>query len=213
MSQVIKRIRAIFFGGFDDAVEHSAGPRTARRIAEQPVLSADQLKASGIPAEVFGGRGFYRSKEIIDTCKLLRATLCKSEAAMAELIFTDYYQALKRNARGFEMNIFLQQLGAVLRQSTIDNALLFAYEKSGILDYYRSEQPSQAAANLGKLRAIVQEKMETEWLQPIGFLECLDLMICSKKEEDEAEVPTAERAGGFVTICSVHKAKGLTFPW
>lgn len=53
--------------------------------------------------------------------------------------------------------------------------------------------------------------METEWLQPIGFLEHLELMIRSKKEEDDAEVPTAERAGGFVTICSVHKAKGLTF--
>ena len=173
---------------------------------------AAQLKASGIPAEVFGGRGFYRSKEIIDTCKLLQATLCKSETAMAELVFTDYYQALKRNAQGFEMDLFLQQLDAVLRQSTIDNALLFAFDKSGILDYYRSEERYQAAANLGKLRAIVQEKMETEWLQPIGFLEYLSLMIRSKKEEDEAEVPTAEREGGFVTICSVHKAKGLTFP-
>lgn len=173
---------------------------------------AVQLKASGVPAEVFGGRGFYRSCEVIDTCKLLRAILYKDETSTAELMFTDYYLALKRNANGFEMKIFLQQLDAILRQSTIDNALLFAYEKSGILDYYRSEQRHQAAANLGKLRSLVQEKMETEWLQPIGFLEYLELMIRSKKEEDEAEVPCTERSGGFVTISSVHKAKGLTFP-
>jgi ATP-dependent helicase/nuclease subunit A len=161
---------------------------------------------------VFGGRGFFRSQEIIDTYKLFNAALCKGEDALAELVFTDYYQAPRRNAQGFELPLFLQQLDAVLRQSTIDNALLFAFEKSGILDYYRSEQRYQAVANLSKLRSLVQEKLETEWLQPIGFLEYLAQQIRSKKDEDEAEIPMAEREGGFVTISTVHKAKGLTFP-
>ena len=38
---ILEHIRVVGFGGFDDAVEHCAGIRTVRSLAEQPVLPAD----------------------------------------------------------------------------------------------------------------------------------------------------------------------------
>lgn len=170
------------------------------------------LKMNNIPIEVIGGKGFYKSKEIIDIFKLLNATIYDNNNTKCELMFTDYYKAIKNSNSGLDINSFIEQLRTVLKNSTVESALSFIYEKSYIFDFYRSQNKIQAIANMIKLKNIAREMMNEKWLQPIEFLNHLNIMIASKKEEDEATIPSEERINGIVSISTIHKAKGMTFP-
>jgi len=54
--------------------------------------------------------------------------------------------------------------------------------------------------------------MDKDNIQPLQFLEYLYIMISTNQEEDEADIPEVERKDGVVTLYSIHKAKGLSFP-
>lgn len=173
---------------------------------------ANVLKNAHIPVEVIGGKAFYKCKEIIDTYKLLNAVLYKSKETLYEMYFTDYYLALHNSQSGLTMRDFIEQMGVTFRHSTVENALHFAYEKSYILEYYRSINQVQSVANLLKLKNIAREMLNERWLQPIQFFDRLAIAIKSEQEEDEAIIPNEERMNGIVAISTIHKAKGMTYP-
>jgi len=54
--------------------------------------------------------------------------------------------------------------------------------------------------------------MDKDSIQPLQFLEYLNIMISTNQEEDEADIPEVERKNGVITLYSIHKAKGLSFP-
>lgn len=173
---------------------------------------ANVLKDARIPVEVIGGKAFYKCKEIIDTYRLLNAVLYKSRETLYEMYFTDYYRALDNSQSGLTMHDFIDQMGVIFRHSTVENALHLAYEKSYILEYYRSINQAQSVANLLKLKNIAREMLNERWLQPIQFFDRLAIAIKSKQEEDEAIIPNEERLNGIVSISTIHKAKGMTYP-
>lgn len=169
---------------------------------------ASELKLAGIPTCVVGGKGFYKTQEVIDTYKLLNAIIIGGESAMNELKFTDYYKAIQ------DQNIdhLIEEMQGIIRVETVDTSLTQLYERSGIIDYYRQIQNYQAVSNLLKLNELAQTLMDRDNIQPLQFVEYLYIMISTNQEEDEADIPEIERNNGVVSLYSIHKAKGLSFP-
>lgn len=168
-----------------------------------------QLKEQGIPIEVVGGKGFYRAKEIIDTYKILNAIINKGKLEKEELKFTDYYKAYISTKDNFDD--LIDELSVTIRENVISNFLDILYKKSGIIKYYKYFKNYQAIANLQKLQNISREKMYEEGVQPVDFLQYLDIMISTNQEEDEAELSKQDKEEGAVSLYSIHKAKGLDF--
>lgn len=174
---------------------------------------SSSLKEKGYPVEVVGGKGFYRAKEIIDTYKLLNALINHGEEYQNELIFTDYYKS-SNSARSITETFdeLIAEFRSVLRKETVEEALSYIFDKTMILEYYRTKKQYQAIANLNKLKDISRELINKDNMQPIQFLEYLNIMITSGQDEDEAEVSEIERQNGVISVYSIHKAKGLSFP-
>lgn len=173
---------------------------------------AEQLKNAGYPVEVVGGKGFYRAKEIVDTYKLFNAVINKDSKYLNEIVFTDYYIAVKSNALGMAFDDFMSELDVVFRRETVEEILTFIFDKSCIYEYYRSKLNYQAVSNLHKLKDISRTLMNKENMQPLQFLEYLYIMISTRQDEDDADIAESERRNGVIRLYSIHKAKGLAFP-
>lgn len=202
----------------EDVIEHQTikgKPIKYKDIAVLCRRNADldehaiKLKKAGIPVEVVGGKGFYRAKEIIDVYKLLNALINKGQIEQAELKFTDFYKAYISSKSNFDD--FVEELSVAIRENVISNFLDILYKKSNIIKYYKHMNNLQAIANLQKLQNISREKMYEEGVQPVDFLQYLDIMISTNQEEDEAELSKKDREEGAVSLYSIHKAKGLDF--
>ncbi|NLE05362.1 MAG: hypothetical protein GX638_11270 [Crenarchaeota archaeon] len=172
---------------------------------------AVKLKAAHIPVEVVGGKGFYKSKEIIDTYKIFNSIINTSEVYKTELYFTDYYKAVIENTFNLSFNDFLEELSTLFRENTVEGILNFIYTETHIEDYYRSKGMYQEIANLQKLKDKARDLMTKEYMQPIQFLEYLNIMIMSNQEDDDADIAEVEKDDGVVSLYSIHKAKGLAF--
>ncbi len=172
---------------------------------------AVQLKAAQIPVEVVGGKGFYKSKEIIDTYKIFNSVINTSKVYKTELYFTDYYKAVIENTSNLNFDNFLEELSTLFREDTVEGIVNFIYTETHIEDYYRSKGMYQEIANLQKLKDKARDLMTKEFMQPIQFLEYLNIMIMSNQEDDDADIAEVEKDNGVVSLYSIHKAKGLAF--
>lgn len=183
-----------------------------RRNFDLDRISAS-LKEKGYPVEVVGGKGFYRAKEIVDTYKLLNVLINDGISYQNEFVFTDYYKSIM-NSENIEKTPaeLLEEFRTVIRQETVEESLTYFYEKSLIIEYYRQRKQFQSIANLYKLKDLARELINKDNMQPIQFLDYLNIMITSGQEEDEADVSEIEREKGVIRIYSIHKAKGLSFP-
>ena len=173
---------------------------------------ADILKNAGFPVEVVGGKGFYKAKEVVDTYKLFNAVINNESKYRNELIFTDFFQAIIKNSLGMVFDDFISELEVVFRRETVEEILTYIFDKSCILEFYRSQQNYQAISNLHKLKDISRNLMNKENMQPLQFLEYLYIMISTRQEEDDADIAESERKNGVIRLYSIHKAKGLAFP-
>ena len=165
-----------------------------------------ELKEAGVPTYVVGGKGFYRAKEIVDVYKVLNAAVNTDIACRNELVFTDF------NCSTDKLTGLVDEIAQILRSETVEDTLIHLYEKSRIFDYYRAGKNYQAISNLLKLKDIARGLIDRDNTQPLQFVEYLATMISTNQEEDEAEIPEVDRRSGVVTLYSIHKAKGLSFP-
>ncbi|AET69784.1 DNA/RNA helicase, superfamily I [Desulfosporosinus orientis DSM 765] len=170
------------------------------------------LKASNIPIEVIGGKSFYKSQEIIDIFKLFNSIIHSGPVYQTELKFTDYYKAVLTNEVGMGFDKFLSELKVVFKRESIEGILNYIYDTTKIQEYYRYNQQYQKIANLNKLKDKARDLMTDDAMQPLQFLEYLQVMISSNQEEDDASIPEHDRSHGLVSLYSIHKAKGLDFP-
>jgi len=171
-----------------------------------------QLKSVNIPVETVGGKGFYRSKEIIDTFKLLNAIICRGDSAILESRNTFYYRALMQSYDDTSFDDFIKQLSFAFKSLPVKNGLSLIYDKSHAIEYLLNRKQFQAVANLMKLKDKVTTLTRSKIISPLEFLEQLDMMITSGKDEDEAEIFEENRINGAISLYSIHKAKGLEFP-
>lgn len=174
--------------------------------------AAKELKEKSIPVEVMGGKSFYKSKEIIDVYKIFNSILHKTKVAYAETFFTDYYLAFSQlNSANYWLD-FYNELESVFRMRPIEEILNFIWDKTSIFKYYKNQDNVQSIANLLKLKDIVQNLKDNELVQPLEFLNYLEIMITSQKEENDGAIDYKDRKSGVISLYTVHKAKGLEFP-
>jgi len=168
-------------------------------------LFAWRLSKAGIPIEVRGSRGFYKSKAVIDTYKIFNALINSGGIEEDEARFTDYYSAYCKDNNCDDFNYLLAQLRQSLRCGTIIKFLKELYDKTGVLEFYRQGGRKQERANLIKLIDVARAQ-HGDGAQPVDFLRFLDIMISSSQED------AAETTGrGAVVLSTIHRAKGLDF--
>lgn len=170
------------------------------------------LKSAHIPVEVIGGSGFFKKLEIIDTFKILNAVIYKNVININEAEFTCYFRSLTQSSDSTPFKDFINEIGTVCRVLSIESILEFIYDRSHIFDYLRTKNQYQAISNLLKLKDKARDMVNTQMIQPIQFLEYLNIMITSQKDEDEADILETDRKSGVVSVYSIHRAKGLKFP-
>ena len=204
-------VKSIIDGLGQDGISYGEIAVLFRRNFELKQV-ADQLKAKHIPVEVMGGKGFYATVEIVDTFKVLYALLHKSPSAMLEARNTFYCRSITQSGGEFTFEDFLNEMENVLKARPIDSILAALFEKSNAFAYLRNKGQYQAVANLVKLADKAKAMVISENIKPLQFVEHLNFMIVSNREEDEAEVSKEDRAKGVVTLYTIHKAKGLEFP-
>jgi len=170
-----------------------------------------ELRLRGTPHGAAFGRRDFAKKEIIDTYKLFNAVLFKNEAAMKELIFTDYYYALKKSDKNHSFRLFMKELDLVFREEEIQGILEHIYQKSKIIDYYRFTKNDDSVANLLKLKSSAGGILSGEHVSALDFFDYLEKMtetVTSTEEEDYEY----SKEKGKVALMTIHKAKGLSLP-
>ena len=182
-----------------------------RRNYDLDTIGSD-LRKKGYPVEIIGGKGFFRSKEVIDTYKLFNAVLYNDDEHINELLFTDYFAAMQGNAESNSFHMFFEKLKSAFRLETVESLFAIIFDETRILEFYRGQKRIQSIYNLLKLRDKSREMMNTENLQPLQFLDYMRIMIMTKQDEDDAEIPEEERTHGIIRLYTIHKAKGLSFP-
>ena len=173
---------------------------------------AKQLRLAKIPAEAIGSTSYFNTIEIIDTFKLFNAIIYKSKINNEELKFTCYYRSLMQSSDNITFDEFIKNLDEIFRTLSVENILEYIYDKTHIIEYLRFKNQIQPIANLLKLKDKARALPNSEWTQPLQFLNYLNSMISSSKEEDEADVLSKELPNGIVSVYSIHKSKGLKFP-
>jgi DNA helicase-2/ATP-dependent DNA helicase PcrA len=170
-----------------------------------------ELKSAGIPAEVIGGRGFYRTKEIIDIAKVINYVVNARDEHKNELEFTDTYLAFIKTTNG-DWEQFLTDLLSYSQRSSIESILDYIYETAGLIEYYEKRANYQAIANIMRLKDMSTEVSNEAFTPAMSFCSFLNRCIGSGAEQDEAPVASEYKERGVVSIYTIHKAKGLSFP-
>ncbi len=169
------------------------------------------LKAANIPVEVIGGRGFYKAKEIIDIYKVLNYLVYQSNEYKDELYLTDVYKSFVSYDCG-NFDEFLEELSTVVKRSSVVSFIDYLIDNTKLEQYYIKTRRYQAISNLSKLRSMAFDNESSCFMPSFEFLEFISSKIYMESEEDEAAVSDDSRSNGVVSVYTIHKAKGLSFP-
>ena len=208
------------------------------RANAQSRVPEEMLMKSGIPYKVFGGQKFYERKEIKDILAYLRVIVnpaddislgriinipkraigettvqALSQAASAAGmplfgILNDPPETLGARARSsvtgfFEMMSLLQAMKECLPLVDFVDAVI---EKTGLEKQYLAEKTDEAQDridNMNEFRNSLREFAESEENPTLeSYLENVSLVTDLDRERD---------SGGYVTMMTLHSAKGLEF--
>ena len=199
----------------------------------RPIVAA--LRASGLPHQLWGARGFYRRPEILDVMAYLRlisdpgaelaiARLCARPGAML-----DPLEVLARLARARLGSVpplaaledwpearpwvgLIRRLVGLSARLGIDELFFELMASTAYLEVATFESDSdrrQVAANLAKFAELIDAFRDRSRDQSLAkFMEYLDLVLLSEAEEEVAPLEEVEDA---VQVMTIHQAKGLEF--
>lgn len=171
------------------------------------------LRKEAIPSQVFGGKGLYNTKEVVDIYKIFYFIIYGSKAMKSELEKdNEFIKSFILFQKEENLDIFFEQLRGLFRLGTIENILEFLYNETQIEEYYQKlygVNNTQEYANLLKIKEIATKSSKNETIQPIDFFRNLGIWIDSEKQEELAEVICEENNKGLISIMTVHSAKGL----
>ena len=208
------------------------------RTNAQSRVPEEMLMKAGIPYKVFGGQKFYERKEVKDILAYLRVIVNPAdEVSLTRIINVpkraigdSTVQQLQQHALAQDIPLFAalsempENLGARARKSVGDFfqliTLLTALKESmgleefveelirrtGLEAQYQKEDTDEARSRIGNIqefRGAVHEYAQTE-AQPTleGYLENVALVTDLDRAEDQR---------GYVTMMTLHSAKGLEF--
>jgi DNA helicase-2/ATP-dependent DNA helicase PcrA len=197
-----------------------------------------QFQGSGIAVRQEGGGLFYRRPEVADTYRVLRVLLhYPDDAALSLALATPYFRGV--NPAHEEQRLLqygvrhghpltdwferehprwkeaLDELRALVRSATVPQILGRLYDLSQIRDHFRAIGDHQAAENLEKLRELARRLFRSEQALTLRqYVGALKLCLQAGVEESEALLGAGQPAErpAYISLLTVHAAKGLEFP-
>jgi DNA helicase II / ATP-dependent DNA helicase PcrA len=177
--------------------------RTNRNMAQfEEVLNQNE-----IPTQIIGAGNFYRKKEIIEIYRLVNFLITPDDLIKRnEALSSEYIR---------HSNIKIDDLLTLLEEKietfTVAQILEEIFRITNIRGFYKAQNRNQAIANLNKLKEITRAINQRESIQLVDYVKWLGNKIMMDHEEKQAELIDTEL--NAVTLITVHKAKGLEFPY
>jgi len=209
------------------------------RTNAQSRVIEEMLMRAGIPYKVFGGLKFYDRKEVRDIIAYLRVIVNPSddislrriinvpkrsigETTVQELMnhardndmplysaLTDMPESLSARPRKCVSEFFMlmTMLVAMKEAMPLTDFVKFLIEKTGLMEQYQKEDTDESRArveNIQEFMGAVEEfarGAENATLE--DYLENVALVTDMDRAEDDK---------GFITLMTLHSAKGLEFP-
>ena len=210
-----------------------------RTNAQSRVLE-DLLMRSNVPYKVFGGQKFYDRKEVRDVLAYLRVIVNPADDVSLRRIINvpkraigdTTVQELVNHAMANEMPLFSalsdmpESLGSRPRKSvsdffmlmtmlmamkeamSVDEFVSMLIEKTGLMEQYKKEDTDEARARVENIQeflgAVTEYCKSSENPTLEEYLENVSLVTDLDQAEDQGR--------GYVTLMTLHSAKGLEFP-
>ena len=209
-----------------------------RTNAQSRVLE-EMLMRSGIPYRVFGGLRFYDRKEVRDIVAYLRCIVNPSDDVSLRRIINQPKRSigdstvgeLIRYAEEKEMPLYsalmdvpdslsarprkcvkefgelMNELALAREKMSLTNFVEMLVARTGLRSQYERDLSDEAKARMENIDefvgAVAEYEKEAEGLTLEDYLENVALI---------SDLDTAESAHSYVTLMTVHSAKGLEFP-
>ena len=209
------------------------------RTNAQSRVIEEMLMRSGIPYKVFGGQKFYDRKEVRDIVAYLRVIVNPSDDVSLRRIINVPKRAigdstvneLVRHARENEMPLYsaladipetlssrprkcvsdfmilLTTLMAMKEALPLSDFVQHLIETTGLMAQYQKEDTDEARARVENIQefmgAVEEYARGTENASLEDYLENVALVTDLDQAEDER---------GYITLMTLHSAKGLEFP-
>ena len=210
-----------------------------RTNAQSRVLE-DMLMRANIPYKVFGGQRFYDRKEVRDILAYLRVIVNPADdvslrriinvprrsigdTTVQELMnhamendmplysaLSDMPESLGARPRKCVMEFFMliTLLMAMKDDMPVDEFVSLLLEKTGLMEQYRKEDTDEARARVENIQeflgAVTEYVKSAENPTLEEYLENVSLVTDLDQAEDNGR--------GYVTLMTLHSAKGLEFP-
>lgn len=165
------------------------------------------LNQYNIPTQMVGAGNFYKKKEIVDAYRVLNWIVTPDDPIkQSEALATEYIKGSKTF-----MNELRVRIEKFIDKYTVAQILEELYRETKIRKYYEQNFRYQALANIEKLKEVTREINQRETIQLVDYIKWLATKIMIDQEEQQAQINDLEL--NAVTLITVHKSKGLEFPY
>ncbi len=209
------------------------------RTNAQSRVIEEMLMRSGIPYKVFGGQKFYDRKEVRDVIAYLRVIVNPTDDVSLRRIINvpkrsigeTTVQELANHARENEMPLYsaltdmpeslsarprkcvgdffmlMTMLVAMKESLPLSDFVKLLIEKTGLMEQYQKEDTDESRARVENIQEFMGAVEEFARAEPDAtledYLENVALVTDMDREENER---------GYITLMTLHSAKGLEFP-
>jgi DNA helicase II / ATP-dependent DNA helicase PcrA len=161
----------------------------------------------GIPTQVIGAGNFYRKKEIIGIYHIINFLVTPEDPIKrVEAIESEFIKGCQS-----DIDKLITYLQDKLDLFSVSQILEEIFRFTKIRAYFGKYGRFQAIANLNKIKELTRSINNQESIQLTDFVDWLGKKIMMDKDEKQAEIIDSEL--NAVTLITVHKAKGLEFPY
>lgn len=209
------------------------------RTNAQSRVIEDMLMRAGVPYKVFGGQKFYDRKEVKDVIAYMRVIVNPSDDLSLRRIINvpkrsigeSTVQELQQHARDNDMPLFsaladvpeslssrprkcvndfymmMAMLSAMKEALPLTDFIKLMIDKTGLLEQYQKEDSEEARSRVENIQELIGAVEEFARLSENATLEDYLENVALVTELDNE---SSER--GYVTMMTLHSAKGLEFP-
>lgn len=174
--------------------------RTNREVSDV----ANNLKQQNIKAQVYLAKSIFRSKAIIDLCKVLRYLSRNDIIEKFEIFFTDYYLACIKFFTESHLDNVLDGLKYEIKNYPLTYIINRLFEATKICEYYSCIYKEQYNSNLNRIKEIIRD-LSMQGLSNLQIIDHLNRMINTQQNEPESEVVFESP----IIISTIHTFKGL----
>lgn len=175
------------------------------RTNKEVIQAYHSLKAHDIPVHLYLSKSIYKSKVVIDFCKLLNYISGGGKLEKEELFFTDLFIA-SNNFNITEREFYEKVDNSIytFKENGILASLTQNIENCHLLEYYNLIDNKQAIANIQRFIEILRD-LTNENMTSMEILNYLNIMITTGQDESQPQT----NQENSVIVSTIHTFKGL----